>query len=120
MLAVRKEDNLWIAKAWFTGDGRGGPAIVKSDRGDHRPAVLPPGTAPMKVQVTRWWSDDRSFGLRITDVVDGPAKGLLAVEFIGHPPTRFWYNESLQSSLRMPSNLREMVQKETNRDCSKW
>ncbi len=120
VIALGREDGLWTIVKNYSADKRGGDPVVKMDRGPNRPTTIPPGTTAWKLQQTRWWNVDRNFGLRVTDIVEGPGAGLLACEFIGSIPDKFWYREGLASSLRLRKELREHVQKDTNRDCSKW
>ncbi len=110
---------LWTVINTFHADRRGGDAVIKRDRGNV-PATLPPGTIPWKLQINRWWSDDWSFCMRITDVVEGPASGNLICEFLGTRPPRFFYNKTLNASLHMTRELREDVQKRVNRDSRMW
>ncbi len=118
--AVKQVEGFWEFVRSFSANKRGGPPITKMDRGPPRPATLPEGTIPWKLQVTRWWSADRSFNFRVTDVVEGPGAGLLACEYLGLKPDKFWLREGLSTSLRLTKDLREKVQKTCNRDCSKW
>ncbi len=59
--------------------------------------------------MTRYWNEDHSFILRITEVTSGPGDGLIAVEFVGTPPGNYLEFRRRQSELLKERGLEDPI-----------